>query len=250
MKPNSDHSRARPSIARPAFRSAAGFTMVEIALCLAIIGFALVAIVGVLPTGLQAQKDNRDDTVINQEGTYFLEAIRSGSLGLHDLPNRVDWIQITNLAAAPTPIDRTSFRNGADVIGLLSTPKHTNYVERDYVTVLAKVHPATGSAAEQNPAMRGFTFSYLLQSEIVPFTAPQVLYGNNRAAMAMSTNCYELKLTLRWPLLPNNSVGSGKQVFRTLISGRLICTNFLNYNDAGTTRKMPLYSFQPSIYGK
>ena len=31
------------------------FTMIEIALCLAIIGFAMVAIIGVLPTGMQGQ---------------------------------------------------------------------------------------------------------------------------------------------------------------------------------------------------
>jgi type II secretory pathway pseudopilin PulG len=35
------------------------FTMVEIALCLAIVGFALVVIMGVLPLGGQAQKKNR-----------------------------------------------------------------------------------------------------------------------------------------------------------------------------------------------
>ena len=41
------------------FRRVAAFTMVEIAICLAIIGFALVAIVGVLPSGMRVQKDNQ-----------------------------------------------------------------------------------------------------------------------------------------------------------------------------------------------
>ncbi len=36
----------------PASRRAAGFTMIEIAMSLAIIGFALVAIIGILPMGL------------------------------------------------------------------------------------------------------------------------------------------------------------------------------------------------------
>src|SRR5687767_7500284 len=45
----------------------AAFTMVEIALCLGIIGFALVAIIGVLPLGLNTQKDNRADTIINKD---------------------------------------------------------------------------------------------------------------------------------------------------------------------------------------
>ena len=63
--------------------------MVEIAICLAIIGIALVAIIGVLPLGLRTQRDNREETVINQDATVFLEAIRSGARGLDDLMNYV-----------------------------------------------------------------------------------------------------------------------------------------------------------------
>src|SRR5687767_4925350 len=47
-----------------------GFTMVEIAICLAVIGFALVAILGVLPLGIQVQTDNRQDTIIAHDGAY------------------------------------------------------------------------------------------------------------------------------------------------------------------------------------
>lgn len=61
-------------------RSAA-FTLVEIALALAIIGFALVAIIGVLPTGLNVQRDNRKETIIVQEANYFMDAIRNGTKG-------------------------------------------------------------------------------------------------------------------------------------------------------------------------
>src|SRR3954466_2814828 len=74
-----------------------GFTMVEIALCIAVVAFALVAILGVLPTGMTVQKDNRDDGVINQDGRYWLEAIRSGARGLDDITNFVESITITNL---------------------------------------------------------------------------------------------------------------------------------------------------------
>jgi len=55
------------------------FTMIEIAICLAIVGFALVAIIGVLPFGIQVQADNRQDSIINHDGTYFLDAIRKGA---------------------------------------------------------------------------------------------------------------------------------------------------------------------------
>ena len=72
----------------------AAFTMVEIALALAIIGFALVAIIGVLPAGLNVQKNNRQETIVTQDANYFMEAIRNGARGLDDLTNYV--ISITN----------------------------------------------------------------------------------------------------------------------------------------------------------
>jgi len=54
-------------------------------LAVAIIAFALVAIIGVLPAGLQVQKENRQDTLLAQDGTYFMEAIRNGASGLDEL---------------------------------------------------------------------------------------------------------------------------------------------------------------------
>src|SRR5688572_23924595 len=74
------------------------FTMVEIALSLAVVAFALVAIIGILPTGMTVQKDNREDTLINQEGRFWIETLKSGSRGLHDLTNYVEHITI-----APRP---------------------------------------------------------------------------------------------------------------------------------------------------
>ncbi len=131
------------------FRKAAAFTLVEIALSLAIIGFALVAIIGVLPFGLNVQKENREETIIVQEATYLLDAIRNGARGLDDLTNYVE--SITNIATAysvvngvtnllpgqpdvfgytyvEASIDADShpenvITNGQRIIGLLSTPR-------------------------------------------------------------------------------------------------------------------------------
>src|SRR4051794_32529323 len=72
------------------------FTMIEIAFSLAIVAFALVAIMGVLPTGMTVQKDNREDTVINQDGMFWLESLRSGSHGIDDLTNYVETIILSN----------------------------------------------------------------------------------------------------------------------------------------------------------
>src|SRR3954468_659083 len=73
-----------------------GFTMVEIAFSLAIVAFALVAIMGVLPTGMTVQKDNREDTVVNNDAAFWAEALRSGSRGIEDLTNYVEEIDITD----------------------------------------------------------------------------------------------------------------------------------------------------------
>ena len=73
------------------------FTMIEIAIALGIIGFALVAIIGILPAGLQVQRDNKEDTIINQEGTYLMETLRNGAEGLDELARRVTRITITNV---------------------------------------------------------------------------------------------------------------------------------------------------------
>jgi type II secretory pathway pseudopilin PulG len=56
-----------------------GFTMIEIAIAIGVIGFALVAIIGILPAGMEVQKDNREDTLISQDAPYFLDAIRNGA---------------------------------------------------------------------------------------------------------------------------------------------------------------------------
>src|SRR6266699_711976 len=87
-------------------RAVAAFTMVEIAISLGVIAIALVAILGVLPTGVRVQRDNREDTILNQEGVFWLEAIRSGSRGLDYLTNYVDTITISNtmgVTAFPSP---------------------------------------------------------------------------------------------------------------------------------------------------
>src|SRR5271156_3068044 len=86
-----------------------GFTMVEVAISLAIIGIALVAIIGVLPMGMNVQRENREATVINQDATVFIEAIRNGARGLDDLTNYVyaitnHWTKFTGAIGNTTNI--------------------------------------------------------------------------------------------------------------------------------------------------
>src|SRR6185436_2580329 len=119
------HNNITPELAPKGGRNAA-FTMIEIAIALGIIGFALVAIIGILPAGLQVQRDNKEDTIINQEGTYLMETLRNGAEGLDDLGRRVTRITITNVT---TRRDDAVYINDPnqpmpprEIVGLLGTP--------------------------------------------------------------------------------------------------------------------------------
>jgi type II secretory pathway pseudopilin PulG len=82
-------------------RANSGFTLVEIAISIAVVAFALVAIIGVLPTGLQVQKENRQETSINQDAPLLLEAIRTGATNVHNLAANLEYIQ-TRFQYGPT----------------------------------------------------------------------------------------------------------------------------------------------------
>jgi hypothetical protein len=211
--------------------------MVEIALSLAVVAFALVAILGVLPTGMTVQKENREDTLINQEGRYWIEAIRTGARGLHDLTNYVESIeifpspgkalQLTNLVADPlTP---------SDLISLLSVPKYVPPVD-PLVTnrVVARVKAITGNAAEKGPLTNDVSFRYQLQAEItdeIPIP-PELAFAKSNgnfvnedmALLNLSTlhRLHNVRLVLRWPVTQRGNtwaVGNNKKTFRAKIAG-------------------------------
>ena len=75
-------------------RRTAGFTMVELALCIAVVAIAMVAIIGVLPAGLNVQQQNREDTIIDQDATMLMDALRNGAIRFDDLTNYVDYIVV------------------------------------------------------------------------------------------------------------------------------------------------------------
>jgi len=243
----------RPSCATPE----RGFTMVEIALCLAVIGFALLAVVAVLPLGLQVQRENREETIIHQDATIWLDALRSGARGYDELTNYVEEIIITSttfpagaqVQTRYTPADTSGLglTNGYRIIGLLSTPKYEYAdVARQLLArsnhVVAHVRALSGAATEKfpqdNPSVRDLAFRYRLISEIVPYvgwdpagidSGQSGLPPEERAARSnawgiarnLHGNLRDVRLVFRWPLLPGGTNGDGRQVFRTLIGGAL-----------------------------
>src|ERR1051325_1910066 len=105
------------------------FTMIEIAFSLALVACALVAIMGVLPTGMTVQRDNREDTLINNDAMFWTETLRSGSRGIDDLTNYVEEIVVSNqvnfLRVTNAWGPGTQIFTGEQIVGLLSTPKYT-----------------------------------------------------------------------------------------------------------------------------
>ena len=221
---------------------AAGFTMVEVALSIAIIAFAMIAILGVLPTGLEVQKNNREDTVINEDGTYFLELLQNGSEGDADLEHYVQFIEIRRggqrqrFSAGNSDLPW----NTRTIVGLLSTPRR---FENDAVAseVFADVYAISGVLSEKSAILRGneaarqTAFEYRLKVDIHPYRsyASQSLNLLNRMGQteagqrelnrlrALSDSLYVLRLTFRWPILPDGSVGNEKRTFSTLVAGDL-----------------------------
>ena len=239
----------------------AGFTMIEIALSLAIIGFALVAIIGVMPTGMRVQKENREETVINQDGLFLLDAIRSGAKGLDDLTNFVESITIRSgvsadgLGGATTVFTNSvgpasnRITNSMEIVGLLSRPKLEVMTDRTLRQnqVTLRMRAINGVASDKSKRNDELAFRYLVTVEIVPFSKGPSLVGlgtlaDRAVATELLNNLYDVRLTFRWPLFPKNQgweTGRGRKTFRTLVSGELTRVPALRPGEA-------LYYFDPT----
>jgi type II secretory pathway pseudopilin PulG len=229
-------------------RGIRAFTMVEVALSLAVVAFALVAIIGILPTGMTVQKDNREDTLMNQEIRFWMEAIKNGARGLNDLTNYVEEIRVqptNNTPASPYPavfVDNTKAPHltATEIITLLSVPKFefigtTRYTNR----TTARVRAITGPATEQSPATNTIqsTFRYQLQTEIVPYypipreliRAQLKIAGTNQSPVrfyneSVGSNLWDVRIILRWPVVERGNdwfVGNNRKTLRAQVAGIL-----------------------------
>jgi prepilin-type N-terminal cleavage/methylation domain-containing protein len=210
------------SIINHKFRRA--FTLVEIAISLAVIGIALVAIVGVLPAGLDVQRQNRERTVINQDATIFMEAIRNGARGADDLTNYVYQVEVANVT--------NSFSSGAQIIGLLTTPGLTNHAN-----VRSISGPAVEKPPQDNSIIQQDSFTYRMVCENVQVESADT---TSTYAHVLGSNLHELRLTFLWPILPNGQLPSrpARQTFRTLIAGQIV----------QATNNSSLYFFQSQSF--
>ncbi len=262
----------------PQRRRREAFTMIEIAISLAVIGFALVAIIGILPFAMSVQKENRQETLINQDASVFLNAIRYGERGLDDLTNYV--VAITNYSTAMPngPLQVVGYNytgssitpaypinNGLRIIGLLSTPRYDGY-RSNYV--VAYVRSISGLASEKFPQnnldIQDFSFGYRMLPEILPasthmfdpiwtnFGAISIVNNTNEwmrrsnawiLTLNTQTNYHDVRLMFRFPYIAGNT-GNGRLLFRGSVSGQLVSTNEPGF----TTLQHRLYFFEPRSY--
>lgn len=229
-KPNSQREAARTACGARG-RSELAFTIIEIAICLGVIGFALVAIIGILPSGMTVQKDNRQETIVNQDASIFMEAIRDGAQGVDDLTNYVDaitnyWTFYNNGTPGKSGYDGYTYTNsdvssynasfpitfGNRIIGLLSAPKYTDVVingnsvsfQSNYVVAYVRAisgnaelkYPQKNSEALQN------SFAYRMVSEVVPYAyydPSWTNYGNTNVILppGQSNTLFNAAMILR-----------------------------------------------------
>lgn len=210
-----------------------GFTLVEIAIAIGVIGFALVAIIGILPAGLEVQRDNRTETIINQDGTFWMEAIRNGARTTNDLDlvSHVDRIEIRDLSnpgAAPGVYN--GFTRDEEIIGLLTAQAAWPNAE-----VKAYVWALSGSAAEKEPnrANREMTFKYRMTVHLeraTNFTVPFLALSTNFTPVSLDPldTLYSLRLTLAYPLgvaANERKPTPRRQSYRALVNRQLVSTN-------------------------
>jgi hypothetical protein len=209
-------------------RSESAFTMVEVALSLGIVAFALVAIIGILPVGLKAQQQNREDTIISQDGVYLMEAIRAGALSsnLSVLTQNLVFLYVTN--TIPLVADRgsiyattTNIVNPAEVVMQMSRPKLDSATSTSN-SVFAVFKGFNGNLSEFIVDPNALRFQYRVDVELEANTSGSMLGVTNYSTRFLSTNLYNLTLTYRWPAdARGNVIGLGKKVLRTQISGTL-----------------------------
>jgi prepilin-type N-terminal cleavage/methylation domain-containing protein len=239
------------------------FTLIEIAISLAIIGIALVGIIGVLPMGMNTQRDTREETVINQDAAILLPIITEGAHGVDDLTNYV--FAITNFqtsymaggvvnGSGSIGCGADYLTNGLNIVGLLSTPEYTtnslaipNLVSGGYSNhIVAYIRSLSGLAAEKPPQnnsiVTGDSFSY----KLLVVNAPVALDTNSPVTSSYARQLFqsqrEFRMTFYWPLLPNGKIGNQPPLtYRATIAGQIL-TNGLFANN------QPLYFYHPQSF--
>jgi hypothetical protein len=166
--------------------------------------------------------------------------------------------------------------NGYRIIGLLGTPKllwsgeryNSPFLSNHVVATFRSMSgPAIEKAPQTNSIIQDLGLGYRVIADVSPFgtnfydplwlyrgpplqtNSPDYIakFNYSNVLRNLSLNLRDIRLTFRWPLLPNGDVGPGRQVYRTMVGGRQYATN--DYDNAGRPLALTnLYFFEPRNY--
>lgn len=261
------------------------FTMVEIAIAIGVIAFALVAIIGILPRGMTMQRNERQDTAIAEDAHYFMDAIRNGVILTNNfqyahaydfLTNYIISITSNSIYFDPTanpitvvktatslyPITYSTITTtpGAQILGTLSTPNAMNWASNNYFFIRAVVRSLNSPATEQSGNSAITAFTYQMDVEILPYdrfpanpTYESFFISTNNTIQAvvpgpLTYNLFDVRLHFRWPVI--NLQG---QTNYTLGDGfqdyrTLIGSAIFETNPAVRANPYPWWFFQPQTF--
>lgn len=174
-----------------------GFTMAEIAIALGVIAFALIAIIGILPSGLQVQRDNREETIINQDARLLLAAIKSGGRDT-----------ASDIGAFVRSVDGLPKPNGiptAEVVRYLSD------ADESHVLIFSAISGAV--------AGRGTDLAF--HYEVLANVTNLVGGAQDFNGTVLANQVHEVRLRFAWPVKPDGTLGkeANRYLVRGLISG-------------------------------
>src|SRR4249920_2281378 len=109
-------------------RGLASFSLVEVVLTLGVVGFALLAIIGLLPIGLQSGRASIQETRANHLAEQIFNTLRS---------QRFTAVDLSFLSGNSTPIDLSSENTASGTPGpqLYATYEGTFIGAADYFTI-------------------------------------------------------------------------------------------------------------------
>ena len=203
------NTRTSRSVCGTRRRGESGFTMAEIAISLGVIAIALIAIIGILPSGLQVQRDNREETIINQDARVLLQAIKTGG--------RDDTSDLTNFVERIDGVAPSTTMTTLQVVEKLSDVGNSHtFVFR----------PISGGIASRGSEVG---FRYQVVNEVLsPLDGNRPLFGGVSEFVlppqdvSLTNQLFDVRLRFSWPVLPNGQLASevNRYVVRCLVSGR------------------------------
>lgn len=229
-------------------RLSAGFTMIEIAISIAIVGFALVAVIGVLPAGMNTQRDNREETMVNLDAQYLIESLTHGIKTngfLSNVVTQIEWRDTNGVTRFSFP---GPFYND-QAIGLLSVRYGFLTNGFEIASARAVMRSMNGAAtlgwSAVDTSSQDLALWYDINVQIQPSTTARAtsrdfVPGAQTVKMedGLRANLHEIRVTFRWPSNPDGTIiGQNRLTLRSHIAGEVV--------EAGLFAGTQLFSIRP-----